>query len=122
MKDNTIRDKSYSFAIKIVHLVHKLELDRNYVIAKQLLKSGTSISANVDESIGAESRFDFIHKFSIAYEESRETLFWLELLRDTKITEENETIKLINDNEEIIRIIVKIIKTNKEKLEKKKSK
>ena len=87
-KDNVIQRKSYSFALAIIGLVRKFPRDKEgYVIGNQLLKSGTSIGANVEEAIGAFSRNDFIYKMSLALKESRETHYWLRLIRDSKLVQ-----------------------------------
>lgn len=82
-KNNAIRDKSYQFAIRIVCLYQFLINDKKeFVLSKQLLRSGTSIGANVEEAIGGQSKNDFIAKLSIAYKEARETSYWIRILRD----------------------------------------
>ncbi len=82
MKENLIRDKSFAFAIRIINLYKYLIKDRNeYILSKQILRSGTSVGANIEEAIGGQSRKDFISKISIAYKESRETNYWLKLLK-----------------------------------------
>lgn len=84
MKENVIKNKSYSFAICIINLYKFLiENKREFVLSKQLLRSGTSIGAHVREAEHAESKADFIHKLSIALKESNETCYWLQLLADT---------------------------------------
>ena len=83
-KDNIIQEKSYAFAIKIVSLYKSLIHEKKeFILSKQLLKSGTSIGANVEEAIEGQSRKDFYVKLTIAYKEARETHYWLRLLRDT---------------------------------------
>jgi four helix bundle protein len=89
---------------------------KEFVIAKQLLKSGTSIGANIEESIGGQSEKDFLSKISIAYKEARETHYWLRLLKDSKISEETITKDLLNDCEDMIKIIGKIQSTLRQKL------
>ncbi len=88
---------------------------KDLVLAKQLLRSGTSIGANVEEAIGGQSQNDFIHKLSISYKEARETRFWLRLLKDTDYLTEKEANSLLEDVEEILRIIGKIQITMKNK-------
>jgi four helix bundle protein len=114
MKENIIREKSYQFAIRIInfykYLVYK---EREYILARQLLRSGTSIGANVEEAIGGQSRNDFIHKLSIAYKEARETSYWIKLLKDTKIISDRESLSLLSDCNEIIKILGAIQKTAK---------
>ena len=84
MKNNVIRDKSYAFAIRVVNLYKYLVYTKKeFVLSKQVLRSGTSIGANVEEAIGAQSSKDFIAKLSISYKEARETNYWIRLLKDT---------------------------------------
>ncbi len=85
MRDNPLAEKSYEFALKIVSLYKNLVVDkREHVLSRQLLKSGTSIGANISEANGAISKADFSAKISIAYKESLETKYWLSLLRDSE--------------------------------------
>lgn len=112
-KPNLVRDKSYAFAISIVHFHRLLLSKREYVIAKQILKSGTSIGANIREALQAESRKDFISKLSISLKEAHETVFWLELVRDTNIIEKNNSLGLLVKANEVIRILTSIIKSTK---------
>jgi four helix bundle protein len=86
MKHNIIQEKSYAFAVKIVNLYRTLRIDsKEYVLSKQLLRSGTSIGANIEEAIGAHTKKDFISKVSIAFKEARESKYWLRLLSDFNI-------------------------------------
>ena len=111
-KENPIQQKSYAFALKIVGLYKKLAFEsREYVISKQILRSGTSIGANVEEAIGGQSRRDFGARMVIAYKEARETSYWLRILRDTKMIDLNIVNELLNDCEELKRILAKIQKT-----------
>ena len=116
-KDNIIQSKSYTFALRIIRLYKYLVHDKNeYVLAKQILKSGTSIGANVEEAIQGESRADFVHKLAIALKEANETRYWLNLLRDSEIINNDEnTQSLIEDCSEIIKLLTAIIKTSKKK-------
>jgi four helix bundle protein len=108
-QDNVVRDKSFAFAIRIVNVYKYLQQEKKeYVLSKQLLRSGTSIGANIEESIGGQSDKDFIFKVSIAYKEARETIYWLKLLQATDYLSEQETISLLNDAEEIEKILGKI--------------
>lgn len=110
-KENVIVDKSVDFSLAIIKFTEVLEQDRKYVIAKQLLRSGTSIGANIFEAQNAESRADFIHKMKIAAKEASETLYWLVLC------EKSETYPfepaLPGNLAEIIRILSRIIATSK---------
>jgi four helix bundle protein len=114
MSDNVIQDKTYKFAIKIVSLYKYLcENKKEYILSKQLLRSGTSIGANVKESINAQSRKDFISKFSIALKEVSETEYWIELLMATDYLDEDKASSMLNELNEIDKIITSIIITNK---------
>ena len=86
-----------------------------YVIAKQVVRSGTSIGANIEESIAAQSRKDFVSKMSISSKEARETNYWLRLIRDTELVSDVDLTRLINESEEMIKIITSIVKTTKNK-------
>ena len=111
-KDNKILNNSKAFAIRIIHLYQYLcEEKREYVLSKQILRSGTSIGANVRESVNAQSKLDFISKLNIALKESNETEYWLELLHESNILEENLYDSLYEDNYEIISLLTSITKT-----------
>ncbi|MGF7138551.1 four helix bundle protein [Roseimarinus sediminis] len=117
MKDNVIRDKSYAFAIRIVKLYKYLcEEKKEFVLSKQLLRSGTAIEANIEEAIGGQSEKDFFAKLTIAYKETRETHYWIRLLTDTNTITSEQSKSLINDVEELLKIIGSIQKTMKSKL------
>ena len=116
MKENIIQDKSYKFAIEIVE-IFRLVCKKEPVLAKQLLRSGTSIGANVEEAIGAQSKKDFFSKMTIAYKEARETHYWIRLMIDTQILTSDKGNKLKSDCEELIRIIGSIQKTIKNSLD-----
>ncbi len=111
-KDNIIQLKSYDFAIRVVKLYKYLSQEKKeFVLSKQLLRSGISIGANVEEAIGGQSRKDFFAKLTIAYKEARESHYWIRLLRDTDFLTQKETASLIKDIEEILKIIGSIQKT-----------
>ncbi len=113
-KTNLIKDKTYDFALSIVKL-YKIMLEQNeYIISKQIVRSGTSIGANVEEALAGQSRKDFISKMAISSKEARETNYWLRLLKDSNICH-LELDKLIDDSEEIIRILTAIVKTSQGK-------
>ncbi|RKD21925.1 four helix bundle protein [Caminicella sporogenes DSM 14501] len=117
MKDNIIYRKSFNFAIDIVNLYkYLINEKREFVISKQLLRSRTSIGANVSEAIEAQSKKDFISKLSIALKETRETKYWIELLNATDYLEKDLANNLLNKTNELLRILVSIIKTSKAKL------
>ncbi|SDR72251.1 four helix bundle protein [Polaribacter sp. KT25b] len=111
-KDNIIQIKSYNFAVRVVKLYKHLSQEKKeFVLSKQLLRSGTSIGANVEEAIGGQSRKDFFAKLTIAYKEARESHYWIRLLKDTDYLSEKESESLITDIEEILKIIGSIQKT-----------
>ena len=117
MKDNLIQQKSFEFAIKIVNLYKHLKNEKKeFVLSKQLLRSGTSIGANVEEAIGGQSKADFLSELSIAYKEAREKVYWLKLLYATEYLSKNDFDILISEAEEICRIIGKIQITIKAQL------
>ncbi|WP_339917238.1 four helix bundle protein [Yeosuana marina] len=113
-KDNVVKDKSFLFAIRIVKLSKVLvEEHKEYIISKQLLRSGTSIGANVRESEHAESKADFIHKLSIALKEANETEYWLDLLKETGYLNNSEYLSIQFDVKEILKLLISILKTSK---------
>jgi four helix bundle protein len=112
--DNTIVDKSFDFAIRIINLYKFVcEQRKEFVISKQILRSGTSIGANIREAQNAQSRPDFIHKMAIAQKECDETCYWLELFHKTSFISETEFNSLHNDCTALLKIIRSIILTSK---------
>jgi len=121
MNENVIYSKTFDFSVRIVKLYKFLcEKHKEYVISKQLLRCGTSIGANVNEAISAQSKADFISKMAIASKEARETKYWIELLIETEYLNANENYvkSLQNEIEEIIKILTSIVKTSQENLKK----
>ena len=115
MKENVIQQKSFAFAIRIVNAYKYLtEQKKEFVLSKQMLRSGTSIGANVEEASGEQSRKDFIAKISIAYKEARETKYWLNLLTATSYLDEKLSKSLLEDTEELCKILSSILLTSKE--------
>lgn len=113
-KDNQILEESKAFAIRIIRLYNYLKDEKHvYVLSKQLLRSGTSIGANVRESVNAQSRMDFINKLNIALKEANETEYWLELLHETNYLNEDEFSSIYNDCGKIAATLTKIVKTTK---------
>jgi four helix bundle protein len=110
-KDNLIVDLTFKFSLVIIQYCEELEASKKYVIARQLLKSGTSIGANVREAQNAESKQDFIHKFKVAAKEADETEYWLQLCKQS--TNYPDTTSLLIDLESIIKVISKIISSSK---------
>lgn len=111
---NIILEKSYAFGLRIIKLfmhLRKEKIERELLL--QLLRSGTSIGANVEEAVGAQSKSDFIHKLSIAYKESRETSYWLRLLNDAQLIENKLSLSFLNDIDELKKILASILKTSK---------
>ncbi len=109
-----MKDLSYKFALNIVILCRKLQLqDKEFIISKQLAKSGTSIGANLEEASGAQSTNDFIAKFHIALKEAKESNYWLRLLRDSHLIDEEKYDVLSSDLIHIINILTKSLKTAK---------
>jgi len=119
MKENVIQDKSFKFAVRIVKLYKFLcEEKKEFVLSKQVLRCGTSIGANIEEAISGQSDKDFIAKISIAQKEARETRYWLKLLVETDYITVEQSDSLLNDIEEINKIIAKILLTMKNKVQK----
>ncbi|WP_428223491.1 four helix bundle protein [Flavobacterium sp.] len=117
MKENLIQKKSFAFSVRIVKLYKNLvENKREFVLSKQLLRSGTSIGANIEESIGGRSEKDFLFKVEIAYKEARETIYWLKLLKETDYISVEEFNEVHNLADEVCRILAKIIITVKNKV------
>lgn len=113
-ESNVVKEKSYAFAVRIVKACrHLVEEKKEYVLSKQLLRSGTSIGANVEEAIGGQSAKDFFAKLSISYKEARETHYWIRLLTDTEYLTPNQSESLLQDADELLKIIGSIIKTLK---------
>jgi len=112
MKESVLKDKSYAFAIRIVRLYQYLVSEKKeYVMAKQLLRAGTSIGANVSEANGAISKADFSSKISTAYKESLETKYWLTLLKDTGYLSHIECESLFSDADELSKMMFSILKS-----------
>ena len=116
-KKNPILEKSFSFALKIIELYKILKENKEYVISKQLLRSATSIGANVNESISAQTKKDFVTKMSIANKEARETKYWLKLLQESQLVRFDFQ-EYMNDIEELIKLLTSIVKTTQENLSK----
>lgn len=112
--DNVVADKSKSFAIRIVKFYKYLcDEKKEFVLSKQILRSGTSIGANIRESKNAQSKADFISKMNIALKEADETAYWMELLWESEIIEKSQVIDLYELNTELIKLLTAIIKSSK---------
>jgi len=117
MKENIIQQKSFRFAVRIINLYKFLTNEKKeFVLSKQIVRSGTSIGANIEESIGGQSEKDFLAKLSISYKEARETIYWLKLLKETEYISKIEFESIHKEAEEICKILAKIIITLKGKV------
>jgi four helix bundle protein len=117
MNDNVIMDKSYAFALRIIKLYKYLIAEKKeYVLSKQILRSGTSIGALVKEAEHAQSKADFLNKMNVALKETNETEYWLMLLKDSKYIEEKSFDSIHEENVEIIKLLASIVKSLKESL------
>lgn len=116
MKQSILKDKSKTFALRTIRLYKYIcEEKHEYVLSKQLLRSGTSIGANIAESFYGQSEADFISKLSIAQKEASETIYWLELLHESEYLNSTEFNSIHDDAEEIIKLLTSSIKTVKSK-------
>lgn len=113
-QENVIVDKSKAFALRIVNLYKYLnENKKKYILSKQLLRSGTSIGANVKEAIRGQSKQDFIAKMNISLKEASETEYWLELLHETDYLNDNEFESIYKECQELLKILITIVKNSK---------
>jgi len=112
--DNAVLEKSKSFALRIIKLYRHLSEEKHeYVLAKQLLRSGTSIGANIREAMRGQSKPDFYHKLNIALKEADESAYWLELLHESNYIDAKQFDSIYNDCNEVIALLVSITKTQK---------
>ena len=111
---NPIREKSFAFAVKVIRLFKRLQSVREYVVSNQLLKSGTSVGANVEEAMAASSRRDFLHKMSIASKEARETVYWLRLIDQSDLVTDIDVGAELENAQELVRLLTSIVKTTGE--------
>lgn len=114
MKENPVREKSYEFALEIIRITRLLQDRREFVLSRQLLRSGTSIGANVEEAQAGQSRADFVSKMSIASKEARESNYWLRLIRDSHLLLEPEVSKALSQSTELVRLLTSIVKSTAE--------
>jgi four helix bundle protein len=115
-KDNPVLRKSYSFAVKSVSIARVLRVKKEFELGSQLLRSGTSIGANVEEAVQAQSRKDFVSKLSIALKESYEARYWLRLCLDTSMLTKIEVGDAMQELQEVISLLTSIIKTTRQSL------
>ncbi len=113
MKESILKDKSYQFAVQVVLVCKELVEKKEYVLSKQLLRSGTAIGALVREGEFAQSRADFTNKLSIALKEANETQYWISLLKDTGYFSKEQYDQLFPKSDELIRMLVASVKTSK---------
>ena len=117
MRENLIESKSMAFAIQIVRLYQDLTAEqREYVLSKQLLRSGTSIGANIREAVQGFSRKDFVYKMNIALKECSETLYWLELLHETDYLSDKAYQRISSEAMDLLKLLTSIVKTAKQTL------
>jgi len=113
-KENLLKEKSYAFALRIISLYKHLTAEsKEYVLSKQVLRSGTSVGTNITEANRAQSKMDFVHKLSIALKEADETEYWLNLLRDSDYLTAAQAESLLTDCASIQRLLTASIKTAK---------
>ena len=119
-RENVVMNKSYAFALRIVKLYKYLVYEKKeYVLSKQLLRSGTSIGALIKEGEHAQSKADFLNKMNVALKEANETQYWIELLRDSDYLSYEESLSIYDNSDELIRLLASIVKSTKLALGKK---
>ena len=115
--NNAVKDKSFAFAVRIVRLCRFLaDEKREYILSKQLLRSGTSIGANIREALQGQSKRDFLSKIGIALKEANESLYWIELLGASELITQSQKESIWKDCNELVSILVSIVKTTKKNL------
>ena len=114
---NPVREKSFAFAIEIIGLYQKLQKGKEFVISKQLLRSGTSIGAQIEEATAAESRRDFIHKMTLASKEARESMYWLRLLAESELVPGIDVASELEKVHELVRMLTSIVKSTSQSSE-----
>ena len=119
MKEGALQSKSFAFAVRVVNLYKYLcNEKKEYVLSKQLLRSGTAIGALVREAEQAESKMDFVHKMAIALKEANETEYWILLLNQTDYLTAPEAESILADNKELLKLLTSIIKSSKQSISK----
>ena len=114
VRTNVVQAKSYEFALGVIDLARGLRGNKEFILSQQVLKSGTSIGANVEEALAGVSRADFVAKMGIASKEARETHYWLRLLRDSNTTSPDKIDPLLIKAEELLRLLTAIVKTTQQ--------
>lgn len=116
-KENIVMKKSYAFALRSIRVFKYLQTKKKeYILSKQLLRSGTAIGALIKEGEHAQSKADFLNKMNIALKEANETTYWLELLRDAEYLSNEESQSVLKDAEEILKLLISIVKSTKQSL------
>lgn len=116
MAGNLVQEKSYRFAIDVINFVRTFPNSQEHkILGNQLFRSGTSVGANVEEAIAGLSKKDFTNKMSIALKEARESHYWLRLIRDARLRNQEGLNQLIKESEELIKILTSIVKTSQSK-------
>ena len=119
MKENLLRDRSFAFALRTIKLnQHIVNEHREYTMSRQVLRSGTSIGANIEESVHAQSKLDVAHKLSIAQKEACETNYWIRLLKESGFIKPNLADSLLSDCDELQRLLAASVKTTKQNMKK----
>jgi len=116
MRENIVKNKSYIFALRIVKAYKfLLQEQKEFILSKQLLRSGTAIGALIYEAEHAQSTADFVHKMNISLKEANETMYWLMLLKDSEYIDEKTFLSISQDCEELVKLLASIVKTSKNK-------
>lgn len=115
MKESLVRERSYRFALEAIRLYRELLSRKEFVLGRQMVRVGTSIGANIEEALAAQSRRDFVAKMSIASKEARECGYWLRLLRDSGLAPAESVGPLLKDCESLARMLTSIVKTTRER-------
>ncbi|MDR1919162.1 MAG: four helix bundle protein [Tannerellaceae bacterium] len=118
MSDSIAREKAFRFAIRIINLYKVLSVRKEFILSKQLLRSGTAVGALLKEGEHAQSKLDFVNKVNIALKEANESEYWIMLLKETDYITEAEYISLLEDCQELIKLTASIVKTTKKNLNK----
>lgn len=116
-QDNIVQKKSFDFAVRVVRLAYDIQKNKKeYDLSRQIIRSATSIGANIEESMGGQSEKDFLHKVSISYKEARETEYWIRLMHEVDLIQEKDKTELLSDIREILRLLGAIRRTMQKKL------
>ncbi|MEQ1849920.1 MAG: four helix bundle protein [Candidatus Peribacteraceae bacterium] len=117
-RENPLRSKSFAFSIRIVKAYSYLQKKNEYVMSKQLLRCGTSIGANIQEALQAQSKKDFVAKLQISMKEAFESKYWIQLMQHTSFLSRVQANSLLQDLEELLKLLTAIIKTSKSRMKK----